>query len=370
MNFSILRLQLISFFGLQHFILFFRHSPEQHFRKTTFFFINFINFFMWTRVFTNVAVLFDSSLESYLIEFRVTDTWLKNAWYAFLAVYMATISIFCQHKKSWIIDQPMRWSRMLMFKFFGPIAKYEMKSVYQFSKKFDTKSIQTINYFRFQSTIIRCSFLMSFNLNQLTALTGLYILNQAFQQVFTIFSVPIQIFWFLHYKYTYNKVAVFIADAFMLYVCNICFFSTRLKALNHHLKRVLLVRRQYYCKNHNYRDQIASNEFNFQYKFVRLADEIQYAKKIASPLMSLIYFVGVFCSLNYFFLGFFSNLISISPIVLMFFNLFVSGTFLFPACFLGQMITNQVIIELEFLIFFLKPGLLFTIFFVLLFERA
>lgn len=346
---------LNSFFGLHYIVVFSHQSPAQHLTSTGFFVQSLGYHFLWTRVLSNVLITLHPPLEAYLFEFRVTNTWLKYVMYGCVSIGYLSICIFYRNRKRWIIDQPKRWSRMLnLFKFFGSKATFTNKSIRQFSQDFAVQLKQSNNHLQIQSLLIRSCFLLSFNMNQLVFLIGIMILNESLQTMSTFYAAPIQILWFFHYKYSFNFSALFIMDTFLLYTCNLVFYWIRLKSLNRHLKCILetCCLSQPFKFSPNSRKQLfniqkemcrqSTTVTDFQYKFVQLVDEIQYAKQIVGPMMSLVYFCGVICSLAYFFLSFFLSEFSIPFNFLIVLNVLVESTYLLPACFLGQMVIKQV----------------------------
>jgi hypothetical protein len=324
---------LISFFGVKYPLAMLKSRPIEYFEATHFFADRTMHLLCLSRVPVALAVFVHNDLAKFVVTFRLTQTAVKQVFYMLIAFNCLLIPILRHFTFRLILANPTRWTHFLKLYQIEPPAATARKRRPNANR-------------RVQQIIFRITAVASINFNLFTFVVELFSFHNTIRGRFSWHWLPLQLLSVVQFKYAFNCISSWGGLIPMMFVTSTLNFRNQNEKLIH---RLLLIhhrltlgecRSSELCKPSPLTTTQSMRQFSLA--FSRLTYHFQFATRLLAAQIGGIFFCASGFSVGYMYLVPFDSSLVVSRYYLLLAFAAVAIPFVFPFCFFGQMLINQV----------------------------
>lgn len=349
---------IVSFFGFQMIDLVYNQSVYEYFQTEHFFEKKFVRWLMIVRGLALLAVFIKPNLQFYLIDLRVTDTWIKYIFWVLLLHKYFSVPVYTKCVQHLIHRKHDHWKRMLfLYQHLANRLTFKREAAAQYARMHQIPYTTSASHLNNLNKVILASMINSLWYNVLVTIIESINLIESIQLTWSWQALTIQLLSYLNFKYVFNFDSEGFAVCLMLLYPSIFDFELRLKTLNSQLNRLASKLRtnslaypsnfsnvnnlmlRFEPKNEKLYNKIV---LDISQKLNRIADEQLFTKQVTCLLAGNFYLAGIVCSVGYFFLIYLGENLLVSRQVLIFGVLFLFISILLPFCWIAQRLIDQV----------------------------
>lgn len=376
---SKLKSWLIAFLGIRLARHMYFSPTRKYFTECHFYADSLVPYITYSRVPFTFALLMNSTLQPYIIEMRLTDTWIKNAFYALLLYIYTSFPLLWTCCRQHIRRYPNKWRHHIdLYRYFDIHLTIDQQSIHEFACQHSLSLSDSRSHLQQLSHLIKLSLAMWFNFLLLVCGFETFSLVDGMKRKkFLFIAIICQLTTVVHFKLAFNYVSESVGLTFVFFFSKIAHFRQRSQQLIGHLQKILNRQIRLFgngkvggggggVERYSWLDKSAGNvikdkklyfsqslvKSNSDYltraeswhvmkQFGRLSEEVQFCRLLVASTLGNIYLCASFCTVGYIFMINFSSIAFVNRYFLMFGIGALSIPFLTPPCVFGQLLINQ-----------------------------